>query len=111
MWSNSVLCSAGPPGRGALPGPLPGVLRQIRGNAVFHLQQLDTLDAIDSLTALAMKFKEDYGHFPESWDELVEKNLIPGAPLDPTGVPFVINPWQKSVEVSIRSTLSGTTAR
>lgn len=84
---------------------------QIRGNAVLHLQQLDAMDGIDSLTELALKFKEDRGHFPRSWDELIQAKLLPGAPLDPTGIPFVINPWEESVEVSIQSTLAGLSTR
>ena len=84
---------------------------QIRGNAVIHLQQLDALDAVDSLTTLVRKFQEDHGHFPQSWDELIQANLIPGAPLDPTGVPYVINPWEESVEISIKSAIPARATR
>jgi len=84
---------------------------QIRSNAVFHLQQLDAMDGIDSLTELVLRFKEDRGHFPRSWDELIQAKILSGAPLDPTGVPYVINPFDESVEVSIQSTLAGVSTR
>lgn len=78
---------------------------QMRDNAMTHLRQLDALDRMDELGARIEAFRERAGRFPKSWEELVAAGLLPGVPLDPTGVPFVLNPLDERVEISLMSTI------
>jgi hypothetical protein len=80
---------------------------QMKNNAIVHLQQLDALDGIDALTEILETHEARTGLFPESWQELVDTGALRGIPLDPTGVPFVLNPREKKVEVSLESELAG----
>jgi hypothetical protein len=84
---------------------------QIKGNAEIHLQQLDALDQIDSLLELARSFEERSGHFPQSWEEMVAAGFLPGIPLDPTGKPYILNPGERKVQISIKSQLAGMPVR
>ena len=79
---------------------------QMQSNAEIHLQQLDALDQIEVLTKLARKYKEQFGQFPESWRALVEARYLRRVPVDPIGVPYVLNPRDEKAEVSEDSFLS-----
>ena len=79
---------------------------QMRGNAEIHLQQLDALDQVEVLTKLAGRYKEQFGHFPESWPAMVEAGYLRGVPADPIGVPYVLNPRDEKAEVSKDSFIS-----
>jgi tetratricopeptide (TPR) repeat protein len=80
---------------------------QMRANALVNLQQLDALDHIDLLQAVAESYREATGSFPTEWGELIEAGLINEAPSDPSGTPYVLNPMSEKVEVSRRSSLAG----
>jgi tetratricopeptide (TPR) repeat protein len=80
---------------------------QMKNNAVVHLQQLDALDGIDILTEIVESYEAQTGLYPQSWQELIDKGALQGVPLDPTGVPFVLNPREKKVEISLESELAG----
>jgi hypothetical protein len=84
---------------------------QVLENAITHLQQLDALDVIDQLTPVVHAFEQQTGRFPNSWNELVEAGLLPGIPVDPTGEAFVLNPRDKTVEISEASFLAGLPTR
>lgn len=84
---------------------------QVIENAVTHLQQLDALDVIDELTRVVQTYEQQRGRFPDSWNELVEEGFLPGIPVDPTGEPFVLNPRDKTVEISEVSFLAGLPTR
>lgn len=60
-------------------------------NARTHLLQLDALDQLDELSAAAREYEERSGHRPGGWEELVTAGLLPEEPVDPTGVPFVLD--------------------
>ena len=62
-----------------------------RSNARTHLQQLDALDQRDQLTVAVREYERRSGRSPGGWDELVAAGLLPGQPLDPAGVPFVLD--------------------
>ncbi len=79
---------------------------QMRHNAQVHLQQLDALDQIEILTEVAGKYKEQFGHFPENWQAMVEARYLRRIPVDPIGVPYVLNPRDEKAEVSNDSFLS-----
>ncbi|HLE19806.1 MAG TPA: hypothetical protein VJB88_01675 [Vicinamibacteria bacterium] len=84
---------------------------QMRHNALTHLQQLDALDQAEALTALAGKFKEHQGYFPESWQEMITAGYLRGVPADPLGVPYVLNPRDERAEVSEDSFLAALPTR
>jgi hypothetical protein len=80
---------------------------QMRNNAMIHLQQLDALDIIDLLMELAGTYQERFGRFPESWQDLVGAGLLSAVPQDPTGIPFLLNPQEETVEIAQDSDLAG----
>lgn len=84
---------------------------QMRGNAEIHLQQLDALDEIDALIELAKQFQDQTGRFPGSWEEVVAAGLLPGIPVDPTGVPYALERGDETVELSAESQLAGLPSR
>ena len=62
-----------------------------RSNARTHLLQLDALDRLDELGSLARAYERGSGHPPRGWKDLVAAGLLPGPPVDPAGVPFVLD--------------------
>jgi len=64
----------------------------IRSNAERRLLQLDAMDMIDQLNIIAERFAAREGHPAQSWQALAQGERLRGIPVDPAGVPFVINP-------------------
>jgi hypothetical protein len=77
----------------------------LRRNAERSLMQLDALDAIDQLRAIAARFPPPAGQ-PYSWEWLVRRGILRGVPLDPAGTPFDIDPVTGEPSVSSSSPLS-----
>ncbi len=75
----------------------------VRDNATFHLEQLDAVDAADQLTALVRRYESETGSRPATFDPLVSRGLLPGAPTDADGAPFVIDPATGRVDLDARS--------
>jgi tetratricopeptide (TPR) repeat protein len=77
----------------------------MRREALRRLVQLDAMDEIDRLEARIRPFaaREPWG--PLTWQRLVAAGVLPGVPLDPTGVPYELNPWWGAVTVAQRSRL------
>ncbi len=84
---------------------------QMRYNALIHIQQLDALDQADSLTKVALRFKQDMGHFPSGWQEMIAAGYLRGMPTDPVGVPYELNPSDERAEVSQESSLAALPTR
>ena len=61
-----------------------------RSNARTHLLQLDALDRLDQLHAAVREYTQRAGRPPDSWEDLLAARLLPGRPVDPAGVPFVL---------------------
>lgn len=61
------------------------------GTKVRAQAYIDHLEIFNYLEAAAAQYKQDYGAFPSSLDQLVVKNIIPGIPEDPFGSTFIIN--------------------
>jgi hypothetical protein len=77
----------------------------IRQNAERRLLQLDALDAIDQLNAIALRYLERNGRPAANWNELVQGERLRGVPLDPTGTPFEIDPATGRIGLSPKSPL------
>lgn len=84
---------------------------QMRHNALIHLQQLDALDQTDLLTKVALQFKQDRGHFPTGWEEMIAAGYLRGVPADPVGVPYELNSKAERAHVSRHSSLSALPTR
>ena len=78
----------------------------LRNEATRRLRQLDALDAIDALEPIAHRFAARTGRFPASWDALVSAGDLRGIPVDPTGVPYLLDSARRAVTVSPQSGLS-----
>ncbi len=77
----------------------------IQNTARHRLQQLDAMDAIDELTKVMQRFKEREGRLPRTWQELVAAEHLAGVPVDPSGLPFVVDPSTGRLDVSRQSPL------
>ena len=78
----------------------------IRTNAEKRLAQLDAMDMLDQLNLMANRYAAREGHVAQSWQTLVAAERLRGVPLDPAGVPFVINPSTGLVELAFDSPLA-----
>ncbi|MCC7243074.1 MAG: hypothetical protein IT180_14195 [Acidobacteria bacterium] len=78
----------------------------IRRNAEHRLRQLDAMDQLDQLNALAERYAAREGHVAQAWPELARGLGLPGIPLDPAGVPFTINPVTGRVGLAADSPLA-----
>ena len=78
----------------------------LRNNANLRLAQLDALDGIDQLTMVVRDFAARTGTIPASWDALVRAALLKGIPLDPTGVPYVLDAGTGEVTLAVESHLN-----
>jgi hypothetical protein len=77
----------------------------LRRMASRGLLQLDALDMMDLLQAAVRRFPPPPGT-PYSWDWLLRQRVLQQTPVDPTGVPFEIDPQSGAVTVSTKSELS-----
>lgn len=64
----------------------------IRSSAERRLLQLDAMDAIDELNAIAERYAAREGRVAQSWQALVQGERLRGIPLDPAGAPYAIDP-------------------
>jgi hypothetical protein len=53
---------------------------------------IDRLQDFDYLDAASKQYKKEFGVYPTSTDELVQKGIIPSVPQDPFGFTFIIQP-------------------
>lgn len=72
----------------------------MRDAAEHRLQQLDAIDAIGQLERLTAEYERRHGAPPPAWDDLVRDGALRGVPLDPSGHPYVLNPYWGSVTVA-----------
>lgn len=76
----------------------------LRALAERRLLQLQALDLIDRVQPAVRRFAASTDP-PYTWDRLVRAGVLPGVPVDPTGVPFELGPWSAVVRVSRESAL------
>ncbi len=75
----------------------------IRNQAKHRLEQLDAMDTIDQLTVVLQRFRDREGRMPKSWQELAAAERLRGIPVDPAGVPFIVDPNTGRIDVSRQS--------
>ncbi len=73
-----------------------GVIKQ---NALWHLQYLDALDAVDHLNRLTGEFAQRVGRPPSSLDELRAAGRLRFSAVDPAGKPFAYEPATGTVSI------------
>ena len=78
--------------------------------AARGLMQVDALDAIEQLQALAQRFPPPQGQ-PYSWAHLIRRGVLRFVPPDPSGTPFELDPVTGTVSVSTASDLHPMPAR
>jgi len=83
---------------------------QVKDTARKHVLLLDSLDQRDVLRKLMQAFRDKMGRCPTSWAELREAFRVlsipvdaSGAPLDPTGMPYVLNTGKCEVQLNPKS--------
>lgn len=84
---------------------------QVKEMAYKHLMQLESLDQRDALLKLFATYKTRTGKCPDSWREFepaFRAVRIPvdqsGAPLDPSGAPYILKPGTCEVELDPNKT-------
>jgi len=77
----------------------------IRRTARVRLQQLDAEIVIEELQPVVNRFYDVAGRFPAGWAELARAGGVRGVPLDPSGVPYALDPISGAVDVSPDSAL------
>lgn len=76
----------------------------LRRAAAWRLQQLTALDQIDRLQQIAGSSPPAEGQ-AYSWDLLIQRRVLPGVPVDPSGTPYVLDASSGSVSVAPGSAL------
>jgi tetratricopeptide (TPR) repeat protein len=77
----------------------------IKRNAGHRLQQLDAMDAIDTLNGITADFAKRHGRPPASWPELAADQRWRGIPADSTGEAFALDPTTGRVSLGQKSGL------
>jgi len=77
----------------------------LRREANRRLLQLDALDQLGRLRVITREFASRTGTPAGSWPALVRAGLLRGVPIDPTGVPYELDPATGWVTVSTSSSL------
>jgi tetratricopeptide (TPR) repeat protein len=76
----------------------------LRRTAARRLRQLDALDAIDEIERIIRQNPLPAGE-PYTWQTLARRRVLRGVPLDPTGIPYVVDPVTGRVSVAPESDL------
>jgi hypothetical protein len=79
----------------------------LRNQAELRLTQLDAMDQMDQLQAIVSRYQVAAGHLPDSWITLQRARFLRGngAPVDPTGSPYELDPHTGKVSLSPTSPL------
>lgn len=77
----------------------------LRQSARRALMRLDAEEYIEAFQRIVNDFQKDNGRYPTGWIELVQQGRIRGIPLDPSGVPYGLDPVSGAVGVTPESPL------
>jgi len=72
----------------------------LRSTSETRLAQLDALDQIDTLGRIVAEFTKRTGRRPQSWRDMGDAGLIRGVPLDPSRMPYQLDP--ETGEIGVR---------
>lgn len=89
------------------------MLQELRGSQEQYLRraaerilmQLDALDRVDVLQRLVDAYRDRQGRYPASWAEMAAARALPGVPVDPSDVPFALDPNTGRVSLAPASRL------
>jgi hypothetical protein len=73
--------------------------------AGVRIAQFDAMDALDILNEAIWRYEARAGRPARSWDELITAGVIRRVPVDPAGVPYVLDPINEDVRLSEKSPL------
>jgi tetratricopeptide (TPR) repeat protein len=77
----------------------------IRENAAVRLRQLDTFDILDEVNPILWRYEARTGHFPLSWQELIDAGVLRAVPTDTTGEPLILHTINEDARMSRKSRL------
>ena len=77
----------------------------MRRTAQRRLLQLDAEEQVEQLQAIVTRFRAEGGGIAAGWADLVRAGRVRGVPLDPTGVPYVLDTARGVVDVAQSSEL------
>lgn len=77
----------------------------IRREAQRRLLQLDAIDQVAQLERVTAAYAARYEGPPRAWQDVIRAGMLRGIPVDPTGVPYVLDPPSGGVTVRMDSTL------
>jgi hypothetical protein len=77
----------------------------LRKTADVRLAQFDAMDLIDAIERVIARFADLKERPPTNWSELIDAGFLRTVPLDPSGVPFELDPVTGLIRVSERSVL------
>jgi len=66
--------------------------KMIRENALEHLAALRYDELMEKVIERVQAATKQFGHPPESWQEMIDAGLIRGVPVDPKGRPLLLMP-------------------
>ena len=78
----------------------------LRQQAKFRLAQLDAMDQIAALDSVIEAYRSRTGSAPQAWADLVRAGLLRGAPIDPAGRLYRIDPSSGKVTLAPDSPLN-----
>ena len=77
----------------------------LRTTSRMRLAQLDALDQIDVLKRIIDDFTRRTGQRPQSWEQLARAGAVRSIPVDPSGVPYTLDPQTGAIGVAANSEL------
>ena len=78
----------------------------VRTNATLRLRQLDAMDIIDELNRRVERFIAREQRPPRDWREFAEAERLRGIPVDPSGMPYLLDQTTGRVDLDRQSPLS-----
>ena len=66
--------------------------KYIRNNAIWHLRALKADRDCTQLEEIVQAYRQQTGHFPSSFEEMMRAGMLRGIPLDPRGNEYQLDP-------------------
>jgi tetratricopeptide (TPR) repeat protein len=66
--------------------------RRSRENALAHLLELKAEEEIEALEKAAARFRQQFGRPPQGFFEMIDRGFLRGIPVDPSDVPYILDP-------------------